>query len=74
MQIYTYFRIEQNLCYFCALLAEMIQRIQTVFLFIAALSAAALHFTGMDAEVFGSEYIVAAMSLVSFIEIGRAHV
>jgi len=45
----------------------MIQRIQTVFLFIAALSAAALHFTGMDAEVFGSEYIVAAMSLVSFI-------
>ena len=45
----------------------MLQRIQTVFLVIAALSAAALHFTGLDVELFGSTYVIAAISLVSFI-------
>ena len=45
----------------------MLQRIQTVFVFIAALCAAALHFTGLDVELFGSNYIVAAITLVSFI-------
>lgn len=45
----------------------MLQRIQTIFLIIAALSAAALHFTGMDVKIFGNHYIVAATTLFSFV-------
>lgn len=46
---------------------KMVQRIQTVFLAIALLSEVALHFTGLDVNVFGSIYVVATLSLVSFI-------
>lgn len=45
----------------------MLQRIQTIFLIIAALAAAALHFTGMDVKILGNHYIVAATTLFSFI-------
>ena len=45
----------------------MLQRIQTVFLFIAAAAAVALHFTGMDVELFGSMYVSATLSLISFL-------
>lgn len=48
----------------------MIQRIQTVFLVLVAFSAAALHFTGMDVVMFGTMYINAVLSLVSFILAG----
>ncbi len=53
--------------YFCKV---MLQRIQTVFLVLVALSAVALHFTGMDVVVFGSMYINATLSLISFILAG----
>ena len=45
----------------------MLQRIQTVFLFITAAAAVALHFTGMDVELFGSMYVSATLSLISFL-------
>lgn len=45
----------------------MIQRIQTIFLFLVVLSEVALHFTAMDVILFGSVYVAATLSLVSFI-------
>lgn len=45
----------------------MIQRIQTIFLLLVVLAEVALHFTGLDVELFGSNYVVAALSLASFI-------
>lgn len=45
----------------------MIQRIQTIFLLLVALSEVALHFTGLDVMLFGSIYVVATLSLVSFL-------
>jgi len=45
----------------------MIQRIQSVFLLIVVLSQAALHFTGLDVEVFGNKFVIATLSLISFI-------
>lgn len=67
VQIYTYFWTVQNLTYFCALTKTMIQRIQSIFIIIAALCAVALHFTGMDVDIFGNHYIVAGITLFSFI-------
>ncbi len=57
----------QNLYYFWRLRTEMLQRIQTIFMILAVLSAAALHFTAMDVELFGSTYIIAALSLLCFV-------
>ena len=54
----------KNLWYFCS---AMIQRIQTVFLALVAAAAAALHFTAMDVELFGTMYITATLSLISFL-------
>ncbi len=54
----------KKMWYFCR---RMIQRIQTVFLIIVALAAAALHFTGMDVELFGSMYVNAVLSLIAFV-------
>jgi hypothetical protein len=45
----------------------MLQRIQTVFMILVALAGAALHFTGLDVELFGSTYVIASLSLLSFI-------
>ena len=45
----------------------MIQRIQTIFLLLVALAEVALHFTGLDVMLFGSIYVVATLSLVSFL-------
>lgn len=45
----------------------MIQRIQTIFLLIAVLAQVVLHFTGLDVELFGSIYIIATLSLGSFL-------
>lgn len=45
----------------------MIQRIQTIFLLLVVLSEVALHFTAMDVILFGSVYVAATLSLVSFI-------
>ena len=45
----------------------MIQRVQTIFLSIVVLAQVALHFTGTDVELFGSFYVIAALSLVSFL-------
>ncbi len=43
----------------------MLQRIQTVFILIAVLCAVALHFTGMDVELFDTKYIIESITLVS---------
>ncbi|MFT3918459.1 DUF4293 domain-containing protein [Cloacibacterium sp.] len=45
----------------------MIQRIQTIFLLIVVIAQVVLHFQGLDVELFGSIYIVASLSLVSFL-------
>ena len=45
----------------------MIQRIQTIFLLIVVIAQVVLHFQGLDVELFGSMYIVASLSLVSFL-------
>ena len=45
----------------------MIQRIQTIFLLIVVLAQVALHFTGLDVALFGSIYVIATLSLVSFL-------
>lgn len=45
----------------------MIQRIQTIFLLLVVLAELALLFTGQDVMLFGSIYVVATLSLVSFI-------
>ena len=45
----------------------MIQRIQTIFLLIVMIAQVVLHFQGLDVELFGSIYIVASLSLVSFL-------
>lgn len=45
----------------------MIQRIQTIFLLITVLAQVVLHFTGLDVELFGSIYIIATLSLGSFL-------
>lgn len=45
----------------------MIQRVQTIFLIIVLLAQVALHFTSTDVELFGSFYVIAALSLVSFL-------
>ena len=45
----------------------MLQRIQTVFLSLAGLSAAALLFTAGDAVLFGSQYMVMAIGSFSLI-------
>ena len=45
----------------------MIQRIQTIFLLIVVLAQVALHFTGLDVVLFGSVYVIATLSLVSFL-------
>ena len=45
----------------------MIQRVQTIFLSIVVLAQVALHFTCTDVELFGSFYVIAALSLVSFL-------
>jgi hypothetical protein len=54
----------QKKFYFCK---EMIQRIQTIFLLIVVIAQVVLHFQGLDVELFGSIYIVASLSLVSFL-------
>ncbi len=64
MQIYTFFEKYKKINYFCI---RMIQRIQTIFLFLVVLSEVALHFTAMDVILFGSVYVAATLSLVSFI-------
>lgn len=45
----------------------MIQRIQTIFLIIVVIAQATLYFQGLDVELFGSFYVVAALSLLSFL-------
>lgn len=45
----------------------MIQRIQTIFLIIVGIAQATLYFQGLDVELFGSFYVVAALSLLSFL-------
>ena len=45
----------------------MIQRIQTIFLLIVVIAQVVLHFQGLDVELFGSIYIVASLSLMSFL-------
>lgn len=45
----------------------MIQRIQTIFLLIVVIAQVVLHFQGLDVELFGNIYIVASLSLVSFL-------
>lgn len=40
----------------------MLQRIQTVFMFLAVLAALVLPFTAMDVEIFGSTYIIPALA------------
>ena len=45
----------------------MIQRIQTIFLLIVVIAQVVLHFQGLDVELLGSIYIVASLSLVSFL-------
>ena len=45
----------------------MLQRIQTVFLFIAALSAAALHFTSMDVVIFDNSNIITLLCIISLV-------
>lgn len=45
----------------------MLQRIQTIFMIIAALCAVALHFTGADVEIFESNYIIKSLSLFSMV-------
>lgn len=64
MQIYTFFEKYKKINYFCI---RMIQRIQTIFLLLVVLSEVALHFTAMDVILFGSVYVAATLSLVSFI-------
>ena len=44
----------------------MIQRIQTIFLLIVVIAQVVLHFQSLDVELFGSSYVVIALSLVSF--------
>mgnify|MGYP003609756373 FL=1 len=45
----------------------MIQRIQTIFLLIVVIAQVVLHFQSLDVELFGSSYVVIALSLVSFL-------
>lgn len=45
----------------------MIQRIQTIFLLIVVIAQVVLHFQGLDVELLGNIYIVASLSLVSFL-------
>ena len=64
MQIYIIFDKVQKKIYFCS---EMIQRIQTIFLLIVVIAQVVLHFQRLDVELFGSSYVVIALSLVSFL-------
>ena len=64
MQIYIIFDKVQKKFYFCS---EMIQRIQTIFLLIVVIAQVLLHFQSLDVELFGSSYVVIALSLVSFL-------
>ena len=64
MQIYIIFDKVQKKIYFCS---EMIQRIQTIFLLIVVIAQVVLHFQSLDVELFGSSYVVIALSLVSFL-------
>ena len=45
----------------------MIQRIQTIFLLLVVFSQVALHFIGLNVELFGSKFVIATITLVSFI-------
>ena len=45
----------------------MIQRIQTIFLLIVVIAQVVLHFQSLDVELFGSSYVLIALSLVSFL-------
>ena len=64
MQIYIIFDKVQKKFYFCR---EMIQRIQTIFLLIVVIAQVVLHFQSLEVELFGSSYVVIALSLVSFL-------
>lgn len=59
-----FLRNTKKINYFCKV---MIQRIQTIFLLLVVFSQVALHFIGLNVALFGSKFVIATITLVSFI-------